>query len=75
MNDMRRLMNLMEDSGVRYDPLPGDDEPLNRESFMAGDVKVTMSNGEVTLSHGHGENIFLSDDEWSLFINGINNEG
>lgn len=56
------------DDDVRYDPQPGDDEPLNKEVHNVGSVKVTMHNGEVTLTHGHGENIYLSQDEWREFL-------
>lgn len=57
-----------EDDGVRYDPQPGDDEPLNIDVYEVGPIKVKQQDGEITLSHGHGENIFLSQAEWQTFL-------
>jgi len=66
----------VSEDGVRYDPQPGDDEPLeNERRWSAGPVEVKMGQGEVALYHGHGENIFLSDDEFSVFINSIGRGG
>ena len=39
--------------------------------FDVGAVTVRISGGEVTLQHGHGENIFLTMSEWEEFCQEI----
>lgn len=81
MNNMRKLMEMVEDDmdpsfdgGVRYDPLPGDDEPLedpNNYTRQYGTVTAKFMGDEVTLSNGHGQNMFLSLAEWKDFAGEI----
>jgi len=84
MNEMRKLMESIKaieeaDDDIRYDPQPGDDEPLEYDDRPGateyvrqyGSVKVEFSEGEVLITHGHGENIFLSEKEWKEFAGEI----
>jgi len=58
MNEMRKLMEAVE-------------ETLNEEEYSALQVNVKIDGDEVTITHGHGENIFLSYAEWEDFANMI----
>ncbi len=84
MNEMRKLMETLdrigeENEDIRYDPQPGDDEPLEYDDTPGatkytrqyGSVIVKVDGGEVLLTHGHGENIFLSMKELKEFVGEI----
>ena len=45
------------------------------ESYSLGTVEVTVWDDEISLKHGHGENINLSREEFSDFIRGIAHNG
>jgi hypothetical protein len=40
-------------------------------TYSLGTVEVTVFDNEISLKHGHGQNIFLSREEFSDFIRGI----
>lgn len=73
--------NPIEEEGddIRYDPQPGDDEPLEYDDTPGakkytrqyGSVTVKVDEGEVLITHGYGENIFLSMEEWKEFAGEI----
>jgi RecJ-like exonuclease len=48
-----------------------EDQFPTEDIAMVGPVTIKHDRGEVSLNHGHGENIYLSQDEWSDFINGL----
>lgn len=68
-----------ETDDIRYDPQSGDDEPLEYDDTPGatkyirryGSVTVKFDEGEVLLTHGHGENIFLTMEEWKEFAGEI----
>lgn len=49
----------------------GEDEGGVPEVYNAGMVEVKVDGDEVSISHGHGENLFLSRDEFEDFANMI----
>lgn len=85
MNEMRKLMEAIktieEAEYIRYDPQPGDDEPLIDEyddepdairyTRLYGTVTVKVDKDEVLLTHGHNENIYLTKAEWKEFAGEI----
>ena len=70
MNEMRKLMEAIEqiNEGSEYGE-PGDEQYIRQY----GSVKAEFDEvgGEVLLTHGHGENIFLSMKEWKEFAGEI----
>ena len=73
MNEMRKLMETIDQiNEANY--IPGREyEPGENSVHVYGSVKAEFDNvgGEVLLTHGHGENIFLTMKEWKEFAGEI----
>jgi len=69
MNEMRKLMEMIEEGG--FDEDPRNPAPDDGETFDAGGVRVTIWDTEVALYHGHGQNIWLRRNEWQDFVDAI----
>ena len=70
-----RMWEGVSGDDIKRAQLGEDERTKGYEVWHAGPVEVKMGMGEVALYHGHGEQIFLSDDEWSMFINAIHDGG
>lgn len=71
MNEMRKLMETIEKIN-EADYIPNREyEPGENSVHMYGPVKAEFTYDEVLLTHGHGQNIFLSMKEWEEFAGEI----
>ena len=91
MRKLMEAVNAWElDEARREDPLRSDpnnpptpyetDKALDRhlagpETYSAGMVEIKVDNDEVTISNGHGQNIFLTREEFADMVDVIRGQG
>ena len=72
IDELERLDSKDEEEMNEADYIPGREyEPGEDSVHMYGSVKAEFTYDEVLLTHGHGENIFLSMKEWKEFAGEI----
>ena len=75
MTDVRNMRKLMEAVQLNEEGWRHERERLKADAkskeYSALQVNVKIDGDEVTITHGHGENIFLSYAEWEDFANMI----
>jgi len=82
MNEMRKLIESLNRIGEAEQiiaPVPPREqhEEAGTLALMRGGVKITIDYDakEVSLNHGHGENIWLRLNDWQEFVDGITGQG
>ena len=60
------------DTDKALDRIRGRTEP---ETYSAGMVEIKIDNDEVTISNGHGQNIFLTREEFADMVDVIRGQG